>query len=495
MNPGAFQNLVFVVLIVLTLLYGVAHQSRVIMFAIPVALPLIIFSRRLDLWWALTIVLTGMRISSVVSGALEMSHLFAFGFGVLMVLNYTIHRPLKSNPLPASHRFAIAFALISVVLALYRGIGIQAVGSSMWGGMQYVILWTGVLFCIQSYRLQLSPQFVKKTVYLFFILALVPFIVSALNSALGGRLNFAQNFFIGTVVADAAAVGGQEMQRMSSAVSSGGSSLIILGWILLRPDGRRLYRSLFLFAIGAAIMGNAGFRGALISIGMTSLFYVLMQRRTWNPRILRTLILFSSLAGVLILLNIRHLPYGFQRMLAWIPGLPVSLEAKLGADVSTEWRVEMWKSVILMIPDYLLIGRGMAFDLGSAYQAYIATEASQHAFFIATHGYHNGPLYLLIDHGAPGFICGLGMMLCTLRRHWMLHKRPWPDETLKKMHTMFLCLTMAQIISFFGIFGALESITRLLLNMAMLEVLWRSANFQIEAPKDIYKQGGLRPPK
>ena len=72
----------------------------------------------------------------------------------------------------------------------------------------------------------------------------------------------------------------------------------------------------------------------------------------------------SILAGILMLMIIipfaNKLPFGFQRTLSFLPMINVSAEAKINAQDSTEWRIQMWQAVLPQVPDYLLLGKGYA---------------------------------------------------------------------------------------------------------------------------------------
>jgi len=52
-----------------------------------------------------------------------------------------------------------------------------------------------------------------------------------------------------------------------------------------------------------------------------------------------------------------HLPLSVQRTLSFLP-LPVDPVAQASADLSTEWRLQMWKNVLPQIPQYLWLGKG-----------------------------------------------------------------------------------------------------------------------------------------
>ena len=106
------------------------------------------------------------------------------------------------------------------------------------------------------------------------------------------------------------------------------------------------------------------------------------------------------LLGAITVPFINHFPASIQRSLSFLP-LPVDPEVKLSADVSTEWRLKIWRNVIPEIPRYLLLGKGYALsatDLRST-QVGGGNDSARGAETAQLAGdYHSGP-----HHSARNF--------------------------------------------------------------------------------------------
>jgi len=104
----------------------------------------------------------------------------------------------------------------------------------------------------------------------------------------------------------------------------------------------------------------------------------------------------------LLLLVGPHLPWGIQRSLSFIPGVDWTPSALIDAASSVDFRLKVWRMAWRELPKYLWIGRGLLLE-----------DVYQHAwlpmyyyetpeFYYAMHGYHSGPLSLLLDTGVLG---------------------------------------------------------------------------------------------
>jgi O-antigen ligase len=144
-----------------------------------------------------------------------------------------------------------------------------------------------------------------------------------------------------------------------------------------------------------------------------------------------------------------------QRSLSFLP-LDVDPVARYNAESTSEWRKAIWREVIPMIPQYLILGKGYAINPGELESERIsaarsASDAGGGA--ILAGDYHNGPLSVIIPlgiFGAIGFLWFLGASFRVL-----LYNYRYADADLKLINTFLLSLFAARVISFFLIFGSL----------------------------------------
>ena len=89
------------------------------------------------------------------------------------------------------------------------------------------------------------------------------------------------------------------------------------------------------------------------------LFYL---ERLHHTRLILPVILVSMAVGGLALLFAARLPLTFQRSLAVLPFIQLDPVARMSAQVTSDWRVQMWHDVMPQIPQYLLVGKGYTFS-------------------------------------------------------------------------------------------------------------------------------------
>jgi O-antigen ligase len=196
-----------------------------------------------------------------------------------------------------------------------------------------------------------------------------------------------------------------------------------------------------------------GFRSILLFFLLTFgiLFYLegLMRRP-----LLPALLLVALLGGTILIPFVGHLPLSVQRTLSFLP-LQVDPVAQASADLSTEWRLQMWKRVLPQIPQYFWLGKGYginAADLAMASNA--AMEDGTFGTEIAG-DYHNGPLSLIIPFGifgVIGFVWFLAAGLKVLRQNYY-----YGDPAFAYINRFLLSMFIAKAIFFFTVFGGFSN--------------------------------------
>jgi len=114
-----------------------------------------------------------------------------------------------------------------------------------------------------------------------------------------------------------------------------------------------------------------GFRATIILFGLlfVAQFYLEGMFRT---RLAVALSLALALMGVLTVAFADKLPIPVQRSLSFLPISSIDPMAKLDAQGTLEWRIQIWKTVLPEVPRYLLFGKGFAYN-GTDY--YLTAEA------------------------------------------------------------------------------------------------------------------------
>jgi hypothetical protein len=103
-------------------------------------------------------------------------------------------------------------------------------------------------------------------------------------------------------------------------------------------------------------------------------------------------------------------------MFSFLPFFNNDNQSIADAEGSTQFRLMLWGIAATQIPQYWLLGKGLAtipmFDIttGGGYNDALAWFAEMGAF-------HNGPLGLLINFGAVGLLLGFALFFYYSRRY------------------------------------------------------------------------------
>jgi hypothetical protein len=127
--------------------------------------------------------------------------------------------------------------------------------------------------------------------------------------------------------------------------------------------------------------------------------------------------------------------------------------AKLEAERSSEWRLEMWRLLLPEIPRYFWLGKGLEV---SVTELEVSTDLSTRGggvteSSIVAGNYHNGPLTVLIPFGIWGALGWLWFLAASFRA--LYYNRRYGDEMLRKINTLLLALFAAKTALFFVVFG------------------------------------------
>jgi hypothetical protein len=192
-----------------------------------------------------------------------------------------------------------------------------------------------------------------------------------------------------------------------------------------------------------------GFRSmlAFFLLAFGILFYLEGQMR--KP-LLPAMLLVLFLGGSVLLPFVGHLPLSVQRSLSFLP-IRVDPVAQASADLSTEWRIRIWKHVIPQIPQYLLLGKGYAISAAdfavTQNEAFATTEFGTEV----AGDYHNGPLSVIMPFGLWGVIAFVWVLIAGLKV--LRQNLQYGDPAFLQINRLLFSLFIAKIIFFFLIFG------------------------------------------
>ena len=367
--------------------------------------------------------------------------------------NKFVHAPSLTIPLVL---FAI---LIVVTAAMSGGVAIQTLGSSGRGGRFYFY----ILAAIAGYFALSSRTISPKHAYLVLAFFYLPGLGAALThiaAHVGPVAKLIYFFYPGEADSDPFS---QTQGLALGEVRFGGlttASLAFFCWLLSRYgvkgvfDLARPWRLiLFLGGISVGLLG--GFRSHLIVV--TLIFSILfIVEKLWRTKVMLLVTVFGVLFMVLLLGFADKLPTTIQRSFSFLPvGIDPLIKAQ--AESSSEWRINIWKSVIDEVPIYFFKGKGYNYSDDDMYMAQFRmtysgdTGAAQGAAIAGD--YHNGPLSLLIPFGIYGLVIFMWIIAAGSLYLYKNYQQGLPE--LKVINGfLFACFT-ARAIFFFSVFGAI----------------------------------------
>jgi hypothetical protein len=215
------------------------------------------------------------------------------------------------------------------------------------------------------------------------------------------------------------------------------------------------------FCLSVGISMFAGFRSAFILFVMTFafLFYLERLHRTW---LLVPVIFVLLTGGGLLVLVASRLPFAVQRSLAFLP-IPLDPVAKMDAQGSTGWRLQMWMDVVPEIPRYLILGKGYSFNANDQARARGNMES-----FELVGDYHSGPLSVILPFGIFGSIAFVWLLLAAGRVIYQNYK--FGDPAFHNINIFLFAYFVVKAIFFFIIFGSLHSDLPLFLGLLGLSI-------------------------
>jgi hypothetical protein len=461
--------------------YLMAAFASLLFFIIPTA-------NRPSLWWMAGIVTLGSGLSVGLPGDAKLHLVTMLGF-VLLILFKVGARNLKFARSSWPRKACISLLVIIILTASFRGWGLKILDSAYWGGMQYVSLMAGLLFFVFSSYVSISQKQLRKMLFWFFVLSLVPAVALVIARFVPHGDLIYHVVEIGTNEAETA-VAQWEMPEVTRWAYMQYPA-IWMGVLAIILYDRRFSFSpavILVSLMSFLMMGLSGHRTVVVLLGVTVLVYVIIRRRTVRlPQFLKLMGALSVIT-VAIYLFADHLPLAFQRAVTWLPGIEVSYAADADALATTKWRIELWRQLIPLVPQHLLVGRGMAFSAqeANAAAALISDRSTQHITFIAVHLYHNGPLWFLIDLGLVGFMSGLVFMIGGIV-HYGRQMRRLPEGSLwKTTYIVFYSFFVGYCVFFMAVIGGSTFLIHILIVASVLEVLPRS--YEAEGIKPL---GGL----
>jgi hypothetical protein len=339
------------------------------------------------------------------------------------------------------------FAVVVFTAKLTGGFGLRAFGSEVYGGKKYVFLLIGIVSYFAITARPIPPEKAKWFVGLFFLGAITK-IIGDFYPITPSFLHFIYWVFPPSIAADSPF--GLGTTRLGGV---GFGSLSACFWMLARYGIRGIYLShkpwrVVLFTIFFALIFLGGFRGAMFQAVVVFVLIFFLEG-AYRTHLLPIFAFIGIIAAIVVVPLAPHLPFAFQRTLAFLP-LNLDREVKASAEDSTNWRFEMWKGLLPQVPRHLLLGKGYAitmedYEFMGSDTAFHTVDPGQQALALSS-DYHNGILSVVLPFGLWGLIAYVWFMATGL---WVVYCN-WKhgDPALQSINLMLFVLSLYEFLTF-----------------------------------------------
>ena len=363
-------------------------------------------------------------------------------------------RQWRSEKLPEKRPLTIFFAVV-IVLMIFRGSGLKFLGSSTWGGMVYINSIIGILFFYLVSGMKVKLKHIRWMIY--------------------GSLVFAA---LGSFISRQ---GWSEQAEYSEIMESRIRwvyyfAIAFLPFSLAFMSKRRKVLAFIMVACAVALLMITGDRKLLlVAIFVLSGFGYF--RAVSKPQYIVKLLVIGVIGWTVLFFGAKALPLGMQRAVSVIPGINVDYKMSRDAKGSADWRIEIWKYCLDKAPQYLLIGRGSAFDVYETGENVNTADIQLFTpwFAFQTRSYHSGPLSLLIDYGVPGLLAMVWFSVLLIKRLCRYASRLASIGTFEAQYAMAMCvILMGLIFRYFFIMGAIMEWAQFIGQLAVIIIIVNS---------------------
>ena len=388
---------------------------------------------------------------------------------VLMSLSISVMERILNKDqhfLPAAGvRWPLLALLVVVVFTaeMTGGFGLRSLGSNVYGGRKYVTLIIGILSFFAISARPIPKKYANLYIILYFGGTLL-IIISDLFPLVPPELRF---IYLVIPMSDRMLdpLGGGQLELGVTRLFGVSTAANALFFLILTLYGVRdtffsgkLWRPLVI-GLAFVLIFLGGFRSAIIGalIVFAMIFYLEKMHRT----VLMLPLVFATILGGMILVPLApHLPYTFQRALAWLP-LDISAGARMDAEASTQWRLDIWQALLPEVPKYLLLGKGYSFSAETFNQSMGADatfanrttiDAAQDPLALSS-DFHSGPLSVVISFGIWGVLAWLWYWVAGFWVVWRNYHHG--DPAIRHLNLMLYALFMAKVFGFLFIFGGI----------------------------------------
>jgi hypothetical protein len=372
------------------------------------------------------------------------------------VLHRTMSKSYRFIWVPQlSYSLLFLAIVVLVTMKLTGGMGGRALGSETWGAKRYLGVYGAIIgyFAFTSQRIDSKERLLLSGI---FFLSGITAIFSDLAYAAGPSFYALYSIF----PAELAASQAYAQFGMSRLTGVTWAAMSLLYFIIMRMgiagllDLTKPWRLAILLSI-LVISLTGGYRSTVIVFIILLVVQFLFEGLI-RSRYLPILAILALLSGAFLVSFIDRLPLVVQRSMSFLP-LDVDAIARQDAIGTLDWRLQIWKTVLPEIPNYLIVGKGYGYS-GTDY--YLTQEAVRRGLYnsfedtLISGNYHNGILTVLIPFGLFGLFGFL--WFCWSGWRVLYQNYLYGDAQLRYANTFLIAFFTARLIFYLTFYGQFD---------------------------------------
>ena len=384
----------------------------------------------------------------VFSGQLSIYYIFIINLIFLNILYRINNKSIFPIKYSKSKIILLLFFLLLIIIGLVRGFGFNFISGNVGGGMNYIKLYSILLFYITSIKIPLSNKFKKKIIVAIILSGVLCYIIESFVYILGENfflLNFYSLKF--SIISNYMSWKSIKLFRIHAAI--GVTNYILFYFLIYKPiiqsNGKiTLNKNFFIFIfLYLFFLYCSATRSLLITLVFSLFIYIKFKTNfKFNINKILVFIFLSIFLLIIIILNFNNLPTSLQRTFSFLPFISSDDNSIFDAQSSNNFRAELFNIGISYIEKYFLLGKGFSFN-------YMQNDEYLDIFDVILNSgsFHFGLLSLLINTGLIGLILGLNFLILAIKK--ILNEIKKNDT-----HNLFLSIILLNIaLTFFTFYG------------------------------------------
>ncbi|CAN5377464.1 hypothetical protein BH20VER3_BH20VER3_02640 [soil metagenome] len=361
-------------------------------------------------FWVIAVASSALAGTFPILGGSFNTFQILMGVGVAkFLIEDVVMRRTRFPAMPRIDLLLVAgFMGIITLHGLHDRFGMRFLGSTIWGGRNYVNVYVGFFAFFALQIIPIKGRLWDKLPYLVLAVTMFDLFIAVLTTVFPSTIFMIYPFYSAVSVSGVSELltGNDELASRIGSLGNFGGALITI--ILARISLPQLFSlrnlsKLFWSAVGAVFVLASGFRTSVATLFLT---VFVAGVRDLRLRVLALLPVAAALLFGLSFINssVVPLPKSMQRALVFVPG-NWDAEMRKDAAASNDFRVHVWSTFLKdYFPQHPWIGRGFGFRPEWTEDSLFIAKAVDYQQWVEVGNIHNGSLASLDALGIIGTI-------------------------------------------------------------------------------------------